>query len=317
MAYTKILHDAWDITIHNPKLKWLVFAPNFAAVCIICSEVAWHAYFILIDHFRLIETNFDAGDITQIFFFMLEKRLILWVFLLCFFVAVFGFLLPSWIDATKILCIQEKIKNPDAPVRLRQRMVEGFVYFFPLFKLHSALAPFAFLSIFFFTATVYRFFHEIFYLVFVPMLTVYFLIGLVVNIAASYAPFFIVCRNRPMGQSLKASLALVFVHLGTTLSVVMIMMLVNLRVILNALVVMAVPMLIMGAVMFFSKWVVALAIIVGVLAMALVAYISSILEIFSTVVWLRTFQMLQEKQKAMMSADVAQEPFDEGGHHDF
>jgi hypothetical protein len=308
MKYSEVIHDAWELTQNAPKLKWFAFVPGFVAVLIFVLEVAWQLYWYSAE-FGLFSKSLPVGEaLSQSFRFLVDHHLIVWAIIVALFFIVFAFVLPAWITGTMILGVRHRFEMPDQYFSLRQKMIEGFSYFFKLFELKAILAPFQFLSIVFFAATFYRVFHDSFFSVFSPVIIIYFVVAFFINIFFAFAPFFLVCENRDLGSSIKGSMGLVFLNFGRTLSVVLLMFLVNFRIIVNVVVVLGVPLGVLFAVSYFASGVaIFLSVLLGVVAIALAAYLTAIIEVFSIAVWERTFVTLREEQQAVASKQFTDE----------
>lgn len=85
------------------------------------------------------------------------------------------------------------------------------------------------------------------------------------------------------------------------MSIILLMVLVNFRIIVNVLVVLGVPLGILFVASYFatSSWfsfAVGTVIIIGVVLLGLSAYLTAIVEVFSTAVWERAFTALRARQ---------------------
>lgn len=296
MNYAKVIHDSWQMVLHTPKLLWLAFVPSFVGVMVFMLEVLWQLY-LYSSEFGLIESHLSFDDISSFFGFLLEKDLMFWMLLLVAFILFFVFIVPSWLKGTLILSIRERFKLPDKNISLRKKTLGGCSFFFRIFELNALLSPFEFVSIAFFVATFYRYFHDSLFQIFVPLLVVHLFLSLLIQVFFAFAPYYIVEKDMELMQSIKKSLALVFMNLGATLVIILLMFLVNFRVIINVIVIMGVPIGIVAAFTYASSFAITLSIIAGVLMLALAAYLTAILEVFSIAVWERTFHVLDEKDR--------------------
>ena len=296
MNYAKVIHDSWQLVIHTPKLLWIAFIPSFVGVLVFMLEVLWQLY-LYSTEFGLIESQLSLASVSSFLGFLLEKDLMFWMLLLLAFVIFFAFIVPSWLQGTLILSIRERFSFPKKELVLRQKSVESCSCFFRIFEFHALLAPFEFVSIAFFVATFYRYFHDSLFKILFPLVFFHLCLSMLVQIFFAFCPYFIVVKNLGLVPSLKKSMALVFINFGTTLAIILLMFLVNFRVIINVFVILVVPIGIVAAFTYASSFAITLSIIAGVLMLALAAYLTAILEVFSTAVWERTFYVLDEKTK--------------------
>ncbi len=320
MHYAKVIRDAWELTLHSPKLKWFVFVPCFAAVVTFVAEIAWQLG-MLSAEFGLVEDTAVYHSVGSAFAFLSSHHLLGWAIFLLVFVVLFEFVFQPWIQSTLILSIRQKFTEPEKRLSLRQRIIEGSEFFFPLFELRALFSPFALMTIAFFTVTMYRYYHgEIFASILLPVILIYSAIAFFIHVFTAFAPYFMVCEKRGLGESIWKSIGLVFLNFGTTMAIILLMLLVNFRVIVNVLVVLGVPLGIFFVTSYFATsswfsfalWTV---ILIGVVLLALSAMLTAIVEVFSTAVWERTFTWFRAEQKQLEAAPTASEPpADESAH---
>jgi hypothetical protein len=312
MNYGKIIHDAWNLTTRCLMLKWFVFIPSFAAVVVFVLEVGWQGS-LIIEEFGLfgIEGHFIYSKIGDFFNYLSDHHLIGWAIFVGIFIILFEFVFPAWVSSTLILSIRQKLSQPEKDIVLRQKIIEGSEHFFSLFELRAFFSPFAMMTIAFFTITMFRYYHgDIFSSIIFPIIFVYSIIALFLNVFIAFAPFYIVLEKRKIGDAVKKSIGLVFLNFGTTMAIILLMFLVNLRVIINVLVVIGVPLGILFSISFFaqSAWLsfaVTGSILIGIILLAMTAYLTALLEVFSTAVWERAFTILRQRQAIL---DVSEPP---------
>lgn len=303
MNYAQIIHDAWRLTVNTGKLKWLCFFSSFAAVVFFVGEILWQAG-LLSEELGIVNHHYVYGKAGEGLKFLMNHNLVGWAIFLTIFILLFQFALPSWILSSLILGIKRRFQFPDKYLSTRQIIIDGFQYFPKLVELHAIFAPFSFMTITFFSITMYRYYHgEIYDHIFLPAIIFFAICALVINIFTIFCPFFIVLEDTPVMGSIKKSIALAFVNLEVTLSVIIIMVLVNIRVIINVIVVLGVPMGLFFALSFFAKsswfgFAITTVAIIGIGLLALSAYLTAILEVFSNAVWVRSYEALRAKQEA-------------------
>ncbi len=301
MNYGKVIRDAWELTTTTKKLTWFAFIPSFVAVLVFVVEIAWQ-YSLLSEEFGWAEQGSTFHRIGDVWHALADKGMIGWGLFLTFFVIIVAFVFPAWVQSTLILSMRQKFTIPDRKLSLRQKFLEGFGYFFRLFEYHAVLTPFQFMTIIFYGITFYRYYHgDIFSSILLPGLIVYSILSTFLNIFFAYTPFYVVCENHSFGESVKKSIGLVFLNFGTTLGLILLMFLVNIRVIINVIVVIGVPIGILAAASYFasSAWfgvAVGLAVIMGIGVLALAAYLTAVLEVFSIGFWERGFTALRAEQ---------------------
>ena len=305
MKYIQVIHDAWDLTTRSTKLKWFAFVPAFASVIAFVAEAAWQISMFSTE-FGLLEHGSVFDSLKQVFFFAQNHGLLLWGSFFLIFILLFEFVLPAWITSTLILSIRHQFSTPNEYLSLRHKMIEGFKYFFSLFEVKAILSPFAFVSIGLFTATMYRFYHGDLFSALIPLILIYSVLALAIQIFLSYTDYYIVFEGATVKEALRKSASLVFLFFGRTMMVILLMILVNVRILINVIVILGVPLGIMAALSYFasSDWftfAMTIAWTLGIALTALTAYLTAIIEVFSTAVWVRTFYTLNEEEKGLQT----------------
>ena len=301
MRYAEIIHDSWQVTTDNPRLKWFIFVPSFIAVLIFALEVTWQLYLYL-SEFGVIHSEMTLKSISGVFSFLIENNLLGWAIFGIIFLIFFGFILPAWVNGALILGVQQNLKDPEKKIIIRQKFIEGSKYFFPLFELKAVMGLFSFWSILLFMATFFRYFHDSLFTLLWPFFVGYTLIALLISTFLSFAPYFIVLEKMGLSQALKKSLALVFLNFGRTLAILLLMFLVNFRILINVLIILGVPLGIMVAITYFaSSTAIIISIILGVVLLGFTAYLTALVEVFSTAVWTEVFMTMRAEQKQLES----------------
>ncbi len=304
MNYSKVIRESWQLVVNLPKLKWFAFVPSFVAVLIFILEILWQIY-MYSSEFGFIESDFSFEAVGSVFSFLLEKNLMFWTILGVFFIVFFAFVVPSWLRGVLILSVRHNFDNPDRYCSLRRKSVDACSYFFRLFELNAILAPFEFVSIAFFVATFYRYFHENLFQFLLPLIVLHLIIAFFIQVFFAFVSYFVVIEDLGLSQGLKKSIGLVFMNLGATLSVILLMFFVNFRVIVNVIVILGVPIAILAVFSYFAfSFAVTLSVVLAITMVSFAAYLTSILEVFSTAVWERTFAALLIKQAELAGDEV-------------
>ncbi len=300
MKYAEVIHDAWEMTQDSAKLKWFAFVPSFVAVLVFMGKVAWQMHSYLTD-FGVLQNPPEKFTIfLELIDFLVDNNLLTMAIFSLIFVIFFVFVLPSWIQATMILGIRHNFEDPEGRFSLRGKMIEGFGYFFKLFELRGLLGMFELVTIVFTLLSVYHVWKSEIFVILMPVIVVYICFAIFVNFFTAFAPYFVVCSGKDVLSSIKKSFGLVFMNLGRTFAVIMLMFLVNFRIIINVLVILGVPFGLLLGVSYFasSEWLgfaIFVAVILGFGAVCFTAYLTAIIEVFSMAVWERTFTTLQEE----------------------
>lgn len=290
MPYAHIIARAWKIAAESPKIKWFIWFPSFMAALIFTGKIGWQIY-AYAGEFGLVNAEFDLGTMTSLITFLTENQLWGWTMVLSALVMLFYFLIPAWIDSVLILALKQKLEQPEKYLSIRQKIIGSGNYFFKMFELHGALALFSPLSVLFFASFIYRSFEGGLESLLLPIVITYFVICLIINIFTCFAEYYLICDDESVSQSIRKSIALVFMNLQQTVAIMLLLGLINLRVLINIIVVLGVPIAIIAAVTIFSNaTIIALAVILGFVIIALAAYITALIEIFARSVWIQTFE---------------------------
>lgn len=306
MKYVRILADAWALTTSTKKLTWFVFAPSVAFIIMFIAEVAWQ-YVMAGEEFGWIEvgrTYEVIGDSVS----MVSHSGMGWLVITLIAIgALLLFVLEPWIHATLILSIRQKFDQPKRRLSLRKQLFDGHAHFVQLLEYHALLTPFSMVSLILYTASFFRYTHggDTFYSVFLPFLIIMGVFSIFTHFFFIFMPFFLVCEKEEFFKAMTRSVGLVFLHFGKTVSLFLVMILVNLRVIVNAIVVIGVPVGLISLATYFatSAYYSLFLGFAGLVSLVLIAgagYLTSILEVFAVSFWYRAFQVFR-------AADLAEE----------
>ena len=303
MSYWKIIEQAWDHTLEQSSLIWLAFIPSFATVSILVTEIAWSLYLSL-GEFGFIEKNI-WGHLSGMLTFLQNYDLLLWGVLLVVLILVFGFLVPPLLTGTLISSAARLIgKESSTHVSLPIQVGVGTQYYFRLFQLNALTAPFSIISILLFTFTFYRYLHgEIFDAIW-PFILAYALISVVIWFFLSYVPFIIVGEDQSMTSAIRRGVLLCFQYFRITLMVTLIMMLINIRVVINILAILGVPFLLLLLLGWFQNWGLLIGIILGVGLLFLAAYLTAIMEVFLVMLWQQVYGHISQHFKSYVQDTI-------------
>lgn len=302
MRYAKIIQESWELTAENAKLKWLVFVPSFVGVLVFVLEVAWQMYLywgeFVTDH------EFSFESVQSVFNFLVDNHLLGWMIFSIIFIIFFAFVIPSWVSGALILGVKQKLKHPEKYCSVREKMITAYDYFFRLFELHAIAGIFSLWSVALFVATFYRIFHDSFFQLVWPLFLLYSIVSAIVTIFLSFSAYFIVCEDEGIGTAIKRSVGLVFLNFGRTMSIIFLMFLVNFRVIINVVIVLMVPLALFAAFSYFtSSLILTLFVILGIALLAFTAYLTAILEVFTTAVWTESFLQMRAAEKKLLETE--------------
>lgn len=302
MVYANLLADAWALTRKTPKLVWFIFFPSLAGVFVFLVEVVWQ-YYVLATEFGNVDPSSGWAYLQVVVDFIMRSGLVGWTVFAALFIVFFSFLIPTWVQASLILSVRHRADNPESKFSIRRKIIDGFDYFVPLLELRGALLVFDFLTVSLTVLSLYRYTHDLIaWTSLWPLVIGYLLIVAVVQIFVSFAAFYVVREDCGFSRAIKKSISLVFMHFTETLWLVLMMGLVNLRVIVNAVVVLGVPsgLIFLATYLSGSAWqsfFMTLAVVLGVFLIGASAYLTAVLEVFSTAFWERSFSHFLQQQE--------------------
>ncbi len=300
MNYAELVRDAWAMTTQYGKLKWFIFVPSFMGVVLFGLEVLWQL-FMYLEEWGYLEIDILQAA-ANILDFVIDNGLIFWIFIFGLLLFIFGYVLPSWVAGVLIFSAQQMASPENKYLSLRQKMVQATSIFFQFSELRALTGIFSPWTVMLFSATLYRYHHDGLFKIIWPFLLIYGIFCIIFSFFTIFAEHFIAFVRSGVIQSLRQSLFLVFLNLGSTLIILFIMLLVNFRVILNVLIILGVPLIVLWIFTYFSNNIVqGIGVVLAIILVAFAAYLTAILEIFSTAVWTKSFLRFQAHQKELQS----------------
>jgi hypothetical protein len=288
----EIVAEAWNITVeHKNRLFHLGFVPSLFSILV----TGWYLFY-QVQSFRH-SPIFSQEKSEFLFSFLLDvweilsiHSGILFFSLLCLFIIFVGWFF------TPMLC-RGAITHLTAQAYFGKRLERGFFTaffrFFPLFEvtaLASAIKPTAIFSAFSFLG---RHVPGLISLS-IPFFLIFFIFGSIVLFFLSFTTQAIILRNALFIDSVKCSFKVVLEHFSKTLAILFLFLLVELRVLVNILVVLALPILIVGATGLLAglfSYQVGILVAAGIFFLLVfsAAYLTGILFVFSEAVWTVAF----------------------------
>lgn len=313
MKYADVIAEAWELVTSTKKLTWFAFVPAFAAILFFVGEMAWQ-YFLIAEEFGWQEHGKLYQGIGQGIGMITDRGMLGWAIALTIFVLLMVYALPSWIQASLILSVRQRYKKPEGRFSMRQKIIDGADYFFRLVEYHAALSPFELMSITFYALTFYRYFHgELFSRILWPAIVAYTLLSILIGVFTVFAPYYVVHEDASFRKAISRSAGLVFLNFWQTLGLFLLMLLVNVRVIINAVLVIGIPvgLVALGAHFAGSQWqwlMIGGGVFLGMILLALASYLTALLEVFSVAYWEKAFEELRAEQDKLKSEEPDEVP---------
>ncbi|PIZ73362.1 hypothetical protein COY07_02095 [Candidatus Peregrinibacteria bacterium CG_4_10_14_0_2_um_filter_43_11] len=321
MRSRDIVRKAWQITqVHLKKLIWYGAVPSFFSV--IVSSVYLAYQYNAFKHSQLFSSEVTSDVLPflrQVWEFVSTYPWLTVSFVIFAILFLIGYVItPPIFHGTLIAAIM-RIKD----YRPIHGAVEiGVRRFFPMFEFGLLTGSFSITTLFTESSFVVRWWGVNVMMVILPVFLFIAMVGLIVSFLFTYAQYFIVLEDRGLIDAIKESAVLVIANLRKTILVFVLMLLIGVRIILNVLLVLLIPMVIVILSSYFatifSSTIGLVAISVFSLAILLVAsYLLGLFHVFSTAVWVLTFDILSCKegeQPKIHDVDLAAECPPEHGH---
>lgn len=313
MNVRDIVRKAWQITqVHLKKLFWYGFTPSFFTVVV--SSVYLTYQYNAFKHSSLFGTELAPGEYAGLaakVWELASSHSGVSIFLIILSVLIFiGYMLTPPTFRGTLICALMRIKNYES---IDGSFEVGVRRFFPMFEFGLLMGSFSVTTLFTESSFVARWWGlNILFLV-LPFLLFVAAAGLVVSFLFTYTEFFIVLQNRGITKSIMESTILVIANLRKTFLVFVLMLLIGVRIILNVVLVLLIPMLLAIVMTYFATTYFSVIgiILVGLVALAVLivsSYLFGLFHIFATAVWVLTFCELTEKKEVKPVAPAATAP---------
>ncbi|MBD3360559.1 hypothetical protein GF366_02030 [Candidatus Peregrinibacteria bacterium] len=322
MDYKKIIADSWSFTQKNKKLIiWFGFIPSLFTTTVGVGYFAYQFFAFKQSYlFSDVDKSFLHDVATFIWTFIQQH--VSWTVPLIIAAVLFGiiyFLFPTLAKASAIQSIARNRNGQKAGVGAGFRY--GIMSFLPLFEYHLLIKTFAFFSILIEMSFVLRNLGPVIFKLFMPVFIILIILSLILTLLFTYTDFFIVIDGCKVFESMKKSAKLVVVHLKHTFLITILMLIIGIRIVIQAILVFLIPALIV----LITGYIAAVALpvtgvivggIVGFLALLIAAYLNGIVDIFSYTVWTFTFLELTS-EKEITARDVFKDEIAEKKQHDY
>jgi len=305
MKYRAIIHDSWVLTQENKRfIWWFAFVPALLTSLVAMVYLGYQAAAFWTS--PAINAAAEGTDsalriIINTGLTILETNPGLGVFLIVV-AAIIGLLylmLPVFTQGALIQLVAHM--RAGHKVSVMQGFSFGLSRFLQLFEYHLLIKTFSFVGIATEAAFVIRNFGvesmSIFGWVFLLILAV----GLLLTLLFTYSEYYIVIDKKGVFSSMLSSGGLVIRQLHHTLFMLLLMVIISLRIIINILVALLIPILVIGPIFFFASMTltvigVIIGGIIGIVALYFASYFLGIFHVFATAVWTFTFLELTTKE---------------------
>lgn len=297
----KIVYDAWEITKNGKELLKFGFWPSFFGILVGSAYV-----FYQIDAFMRSQLfhsgsliNFSQLINTFSAFIQKEPDLFIAAIVLLIIVLIGYFFVPIICSGALVHLIAKIHQGEEAS----HGLTVGLFRFLPLFEMSAVKSTVKPISFFTEWSFVIRNLGPGQAMLVTPVLGFLVFVGIIILFLFTLTTQLIVIEKADFGRSIASSVKLVISNIGTTFSLFLIIILIELRVILNVAVILFIPIAALWITgifaTIFNALGIALAIAVALILVSLTAYITGTLSVFSHAIWTLAYWDFKEKSANM------------------
>lgn len=292
---------AWHITQTIPKLRWFAFLPALVSTLV---GVVWlmYQYSVMAPYFGLD----TSGLIDPVMDFAYHNGSWTVAFVVVAVIVLLTyFTLPILFQGGLIAMIDNYTQSKK--YGFFYGLSQGLTAYPPMFEYHTLISPLSVISVFSLTALMIRNGLEDFW----PLSLLLLILSFVAGFFFSYTDFFIVLKRRSIFEAMSKSVKMVMLHLPETALMAVLMIIIGLRIIINILLILFIPLVIILGTAYLSTlalgfYGIVLAVVVATVLIFLTSYFNALINVFTAAVWTLTFNVLY-----LESAEIIDPPDDD------
>ncbi|MDP2642806.1 MAG: hypothetical protein Q8P62_03120 [Candidatus Peregrinibacteria bacterium] len=312
MDYKKVIVDSWIYTQSNKKLIfWFGFIPSILTTTVGVGYIAYQILAFKKSYIFGDEQGSALKDVVTFIWDFINIHLTLTVPLVVTAVVfgVFYFLFPTLARAASIQIIARHRNKQEASIGTGLKY--GIMSFLQLFEYHMIIKTFSFFSLLIEMSFVVRNLGPVLFKLLLPVFFLLIIVSFAMMLLFTYTDFFIVIDGKGVFDSMKSSAKLVVLSWKHTVLITILMILIGVRIFIQAVMVFAIPALIIGITGYVATVTLAvtgllIGAIVGLICLFLASYLNGVIDIFSYTVWTYTFLDLTS-EKHLSAREVATE----------
>jgi hypothetical protein len=300
MNVRDVVRKSWQVTqVHLKKLIWYGSVPAFFSTVVSSVYLTYQffafknsALFTGDTHPKLLEEIDMVWGIVSAY----PKATIVLIVLAAIIFA--GYTLTPPIFRGTLIHALMKIKNYEP---ITGSFEVGLRKFFPLFEFGLIVGSFSIITLFTESSFILRWWGVNIFFIALPILLFVATVGLIASYLFTYSEYFIVLEGMGIIQSIKESGILVISNLRKTFLVFLLMLLIGVRIILNVVLILLIPM----GIVFLGAYFAAIfsqtigLVVIGVISLGILlvaSYLMGLFNVFSTAVWVFTYAELTHKE---------------------
>ena len=299
MNVRDIVRKAWQVTqVHLKKLIWYGSVPAFFTT--IVSSVYLTYQFYAFKNSALFTGEQKIGIVDEIKLvwetvLSYPKATIILIALAAIIFAFYTLTPPTFKGA--LINALMKIRNYEP---ITGSFEIGVRRFFPMFEFGAIVGSFSIITVFTESSFILRWWGVNVFFLALPILLFVAAVGLIASYLFTYSEYFIVLDDMKIIHAIKESVILVISNLRKTFLVFLLMALISIRIILNVILILIIPM----GIIFLGAYFAAIfsqaagLIVIGLISLGILlvaSYLMGLFNIFSTAVWVFTFAELTNK----------------------
>lgn len=299
MNVRDIVRKAWQMTqVHLKKLIWYGFTPSFFGIIVSSTYIAYQ--YNAFKHSVLFESgmNTDVLGTAKTVWSMVSSHAGISVALVVLgIIILLGYILTPPIFRGTLIHALMKIRKYES---IEGSVEAGVRHFFPMFEFALLTGAFSITTLFTESSFILRWWGENIFFVTLPILLFIAMAGLIISFLFTYTEYFIVLRGYGITKAIMESAILVIANLKKTILVFVLMMLIGVRIVLNVLLVLLIPMMVVVLTTYLATVFLSTIglIFIGLAAFAILivsSYLLGLFHVFAVAVWVLTFAALTEK----------------------
>jgi hypothetical protein len=313
MKYRAIIQESWALTQSNKKLLWgFSFIPSLISTLVFVVYGSYQAY-ALWDSALLFGNGERVNDLWRqggsLIFESFQNHPGLSIFgvMLAAILGVIYILLPPFMQGA-LIQLMVRARNGH-PISIREGIGLGFRRFLQLFEYDLAIRTFSVVTVATNALFILRNFGPSSLGLFVGLFSFIGVVALFLTLLFTYSEYAIVIDDDGLFEGMMKSAKLVMRYWDRTLFMLFLMALISVRILINILAALLIPLLVIGPILFFTSitlaqvgWV--LGILLGSISLYFTSYFVGVFHVFTTGVWTFTFLELSAEPENNLREEV-------------
>ncbi len=304
MNYKALVAEAWDFTQEHKKLALYYGAvPAFFTTGVGVGYIIYQYYsFLSSQLFQNWEHKFLTVVLEYAFNFLINKTYLLFPLIITAIIVLIGYFILPVICQGALIQLVARRKNGQI-VHGRKGINYGLLSFLPLFEYRLLVQTFSITSVFSTVALALRIMGWNIMTTIVPLMVFVAILGVVLALFLTYTEFFIVIDGESVFTSMTKSFSLVIKNLEETLLVTILMLIIGLRIIIQILFVLLIPILVIAGIYLMTlanlpHLGIIVGAIMGLVGLIIASYLIGIIHTFTVIVWTFTFLKLTGEKES-------------------